>query len=518
MPSGKHQKGMLMTSVNTNFGALVALQNLNQTNKELSTVQSRINTGLKVSSARDDGAVYAIAQGLRGRTAALSAVNEGIGRATTNIDTALAAGNQVSNILNQLRGDAERAATFTSTADRQSAQNSFAAARDRIDTILNSATVNGVNLLNGSNIATGLSVVTSDTGTNAAQTVQAAQGATAVTANFTTTGTIGRTTTVGTGAASTTNFSVVNAADVVRIELLDASGAVQQTSNITLGNTATLGAFQDAVAAQTGNRVTVGFSGNSLVYNSDQNFSLTFVSGADPATANLAQYNGAAEFFTGSTAGAFVDGDVLGASRTNASGALQTGGARQGVTAALAAGTNATTLTTSLLDTGQTTGSVTFTTTASTGISNSYTVNITAGQTLSQFLQSVSTVSNGAVTAAYDANSRQVVYKSAQNLDVTNTNAAALDGISAQTADRASITRVSNTNASTIVSGYDFRVNGGTLASLASLDLTTDPTNAKTVIQDLANQLTTALGTLGAQARALDTQQSFLTSLSDNIE
>ncbi len=45
-----------MASVNTNYGALVALQSLNQTGRELSEVQQRINTGLKVSSAKDNGA------------------------------------------------------------------------------------------------------------------------------------------------------------------------------------------------------------------------------------------------------------------------------------------------------------------------------------------------------------------------------------------------------------------------------------------------------------------------------
>ena len=44
-------------SVNTNVGALIALQNLNSTNSELQIVQSRINTGKKVASAKDNGAI-----------------------------------------------------------------------------------------------------------------------------------------------------------------------------------------------------------------------------------------------------------------------------------------------------------------------------------------------------------------------------------------------------------------------------------------------------------------------------
>ena len=61
-----------MTSVNTNYGALVALQSLNQTTRELGEVQNRVNTGLKVASAKDNGAVFAIAEGQRARVASLA--------------------------------------------------------------------------------------------------------------------------------------------------------------------------------------------------------------------------------------------------------------------------------------------------------------------------------------------------------------------------------------------------------------------------------------------------------------
>ncbi|PCJ49146.1 MAG: flagellin, partial [Candidatus Hydrogenedentota bacterium] len=47
-------------SVNTNAGAFAALQNLNKTTAQLNTVQTQINTGLKVASAKDDAATFAI--------------------------------------------------------------------------------------------------------------------------------------------------------------------------------------------------------------------------------------------------------------------------------------------------------------------------------------------------------------------------------------------------------------------------------------------------------------------------
>ena len=60
----------MSNSVNTNVGALVALQNLNATNTELSKTQNRINTGLKIASAKENGAIWAIAQNSRATSTA----------------------------------------------------------------------------------------------------------------------------------------------------------------------------------------------------------------------------------------------------------------------------------------------------------------------------------------------------------------------------------------------------------------------------------------------------------------
>jgi flagellin len=81
-----------MTTVNTNAGALVALQNLNRTNSELESVQNRINTGLRVSSAKEDGGIFAIAQRIRGDIGAFGAVQNSLRLGQSTVDTALAAG------------------------------------------------------------------------------------------------------------------------------------------------------------------------------------------------------------------------------------------------------------------------------------------------------------------------------------------------------------------------------------------------------------------------------------------
>ncbi|OGN44744.1 MAG: flagellin [Caulobacterales bacterium RIFCSPHIGHO2_01_FULL_70_19] len=142
---------MALNSVNTNVGAMIALQNLQVTNNELSQVQSRINTGKKVASAKDNGAIWAIAQGQRAEIGALNAVKDSLNRGQSAVDVSLAAGESVSDLLTQLKEKA-LAATDTSltTAARSALNEDFTSIRDQIATVVSNASFNGVNLLDGS--------------------------------------------------------------------------------------------------------------------------------------------------------------------------------------------------------------------------------------------------------------------------------------------------------------------------------------------------------------------------------
>tara|TARA_R110002167_G_scaffold319841_1_gene525633 strand:+ start:2616 stop:3440 length:825 start_codon:yes stop_codon:yes gene_type:complete len=137
-----------MTSVNTNVGAMIALQNLNATNTQLETTQSRINTGKKVSSAKDNGAIWAIAQGQRADIGALGAVKQSLDRGVAAVDVALAAGETVSDLLLQMKEKA-LAATDGSlkTAARSALNEDFQALRDQIASVTSNAEFNGINLL-----------------------------------------------------------------------------------------------------------------------------------------------------------------------------------------------------------------------------------------------------------------------------------------------------------------------------------------------------------------------------------
>jgi len=138
-------------SVNTNTGAQVALQYLNATQGQLDQTQSAINSGLKVANAKDDGAIYAIAQNQRGAVAGYQSVMNSLNNGSSAIDVALSAGQSISDLLIQLKQKALSAADPSlDTASRQALNSNFTALRDQITTIVKNAVFNNFNLVDGS--------------------------------------------------------------------------------------------------------------------------------------------------------------------------------------------------------------------------------------------------------------------------------------------------------------------------------------------------------------------------------
>jgi flagellin len=168
-------------SVNTNPGALIALQNLNATNRSLETTKNRVNTGLKVNGYKDNAAVFAIAQNLRAEQSGLNAVKSSLDNATSILDVSLAAGEAVSDILGLMKEKAVAAADPSiDDTSRTALNNEFQELIKQVDTIVNNASFNGVNILNGDTdavkalVSGKLAEVTTGTGSTAttATTIQ----------------------------------------------------------------------------------------------------------------------------------------------------------------------------------------------------------------------------------------------------------------------------------------------------------------------------------------------------------
>ncbi|RYG15995.1 MAG: flagellin [Caulobacteraceae bacterium] len=141
----------MTNSVHTNVAAQIALQNLTTTNNRLADVQSRVSTGLKVQGAKDNAAIWAIAQNQRADVGALNAVKQSLDRATSIADVALSAGESVSDLLNQLK-EKVTAANDTSlkTQSRELLDADFKALLKAIQSAVNNAAFDGGNILNGS--------------------------------------------------------------------------------------------------------------------------------------------------------------------------------------------------------------------------------------------------------------------------------------------------------------------------------------------------------------------------------
>jgi len=236
---------MPMNSVNTNVGALVALQNLNQTSSELMQVQNRINTGKRVSSAKDNGAIWAIAQGQRASSQALNAVKESLQRGQSAVDVAVSAGESVSDLLIQMKEKALAASDLSldSTA-RGQLNDDFKSLRDQITKVVNNADFNGANMIKAS--GTSIYALGSADGAAANKVTVAAQDLSLT----------------GVGLTATTSFSTATTAatalGLINTAITTASGRLAKLGTGSKALTLQLdfvGKLQDALDTGVGNLV-----------------------------------------------------------------------------------------------------------------------------------------------------------------------------------------------------------------------------------------------------------------------
>ena len=140
----------MMNSINTNAGAMIALQNLNATNSELQNTQQRINTGKKIGNAKDNGAIWSMAKVQSSTAGSLNAVKDSLQRGQSTIDVALAAGDTVTDLLGKMKEKALAASdTSLNTASFNALKSDFNSLRDQITKAVTNAKFNGVSLVDG---------------------------------------------------------------------------------------------------------------------------------------------------------------------------------------------------------------------------------------------------------------------------------------------------------------------------------------------------------------------------------
>ena len=138
----------MANSINTNYGASIALQNLNATNRALETTQGRINTGKAITSAKDNGAIWSIAQSQTVQMNSLDAVKQSLQRGQSTIDVAMSAGETVKDVLGQMKSLV--LAASDPSADKASLdayEEDFKNLAKQITTTIQGANFNGVNMI-----------------------------------------------------------------------------------------------------------------------------------------------------------------------------------------------------------------------------------------------------------------------------------------------------------------------------------------------------------------------------------
>lgn len=147
---------MSLNSVNTNMGAMIALQSLNRTNEALATTQKRISTGFRVSDAKDDGAVFAVAQGIRSDVRALMSANEQLGGAKGMLETTMSSLRNVSETVTKMREVLVKLADGNVTGEaRTNYIKQYNDLRDAVKNFFNDAAYNGKTLLKSHDAQTG---------------------------------------------------------------------------------------------------------------------------------------------------------------------------------------------------------------------------------------------------------------------------------------------------------------------------------------------------------------------------
>ena len=138
-------------TIQTNKAAMTALQNLNATTENLQGTQNKIGTGLRISSAKDNSAIWAIAQNQRADIGGLAAVKMGLDRAQSIGDTALTAGQSISELLVQMKEKVVAAQdTSITTTSRNALDADFKALLNQITQVIRDASFDGAKLLDNS--------------------------------------------------------------------------------------------------------------------------------------------------------------------------------------------------------------------------------------------------------------------------------------------------------------------------------------------------------------------------------
>ena len=159
-------------SILTNISAMDTHRNLVASQNAVSTAMQRLSSGLRINTAADDAAGYAISQGLTSQVNGFDQASRNVGDAVSMVQTAESSLNNVQSMLQRVR---ELAVQYQNgdlgSTDKTDIQNEVNQLTQEVDRQRGAVTFNGINLLNGS--AGGTNGVTFQVGANSGDTLSA---------------------------------------------------------------------------------------------------------------------------------------------------------------------------------------------------------------------------------------------------------------------------------------------------------------------------------------------------------
>jgi len=496
-------------SVNTNITSLGVQKNLTRASDALGTSMSRLSSGLKINSAKDDAAGLQIANRLtsqvKGLTVAVKNANDGISIA----QTAEGAMQESTSILQRMRELALQSANGSnSDDDRTSLQQEFTALSGELTRIANTTTFGGRNILDGSFQNVGFQI-----GANANETISFGMtdiSATGLKGSYSEASAAGTVTTLSaTTTGSPLSYSVTAANDfAAAAQNLTVAGAT-----IALTTTDTIDTTIDRINEQTETTgVTASKDGNKLVFSSKSAFSVqadtAAGSGVGTAAVNAARkLSSAAQInVNGTEITLTAGGDIKGlinaqTTKTNVKADITDGRlvltSTEGKDIKLANGSSSTTGPGALAKIGLTAGTSEAKVTKDTSVAlNGVEVKIQAGTTLDGVVSAINSASTG-VTASKTSDGKLSLFS---NKDIKVEDGSQGNGLSTLG----------------LTSGSTSAVEMETTVSNLSITKAEDSQKAIQALDAAIAQVDSQRAQLGAVQNRFDTTVANLNSISEN--
>ena len=134
-----------MSSILTNNSATAALQTLKNINKQMGATQNMISTGKKVSSAKDNAAVWAISKAMESDVAGFKKVSDSLNMGLATISVARQGAETVTDLLTQVKEKVVSAQE--ENVDRAKIQADIVALRDQVASVVGASQFNGQYML-----------------------------------------------------------------------------------------------------------------------------------------------------------------------------------------------------------------------------------------------------------------------------------------------------------------------------------------------------------------------------------